>query len=200
IHTDKNYGLLRGLLSEPVTWLDTSDAVSEAEERKGAVDYGASNPYEVACIVELLRQVLSDQAFWDAHKNMTVSIGVICMYKAQRDRLRSLLPTAGIEPARLATVVIDTVDSYQGKENDIVIISLVRNNSSGRIGFLGDLRRINVAVSRARDRLVLVGSKAFFQKRVTTSTELRTIADFVDNNIDDGCVVVPSGAILRRHG
>ncbi|TIQ53427.1 MAG: hypothetical protein E5X61_08405, partial [Mesorhizobium sp.] len=63
-----------------------------------------------------------------------------------------------------ALIKVDTVDSYQGKENRIVIVSLVRSNERGQIGFLNTENRINVAVSRAMDRLILVGAAAMFRK------------------------------------
>lgn len=79
------------------------------------------------------------------------SISVISPYAAQVQLLRSLLPE-GVEA--------DTVDGFQGRENEAVIISLVRSNTSGEIGFLLDTRRMNVALTRARRKLIVVGDSS----------------------------------------
>ncbi len=75
-------------------------------------------------------------------------IGVITPYRAQVKALREL--TTGVE--------IDTVDAFQGREKDLIIISFVRSNERDSIGFLSDIRRLNVAISRARKKLILIGN------------------------------------------
>jgi len=79
-------------------------------------------------------------------------IAVIAPYAAQVRLLRERLPVPGLE--------IDSVDGFQGREKEAVVISLVRSNPQGEIGFLGDVRRMNVAMTRARRRLLLVGDSA----------------------------------------
>ncbi len=79
-------------------------------------------------------------------------IAVIAPYSAQVRRLRELLPIAGLE--------IDSVDGFQGREKEAVVLSLVRSNSEGEIGFLADVRRTNVALTRARRLLLVVGDSA----------------------------------------
>jgi superfamily I DNA and/or RNA helicase len=79
-------------------------------------------------------------------------IAVIAPYAAQVRLLRSLLTIDGLE--------IDTVDGIQGREKEAVVISLVRSNSHGEIGFLGDTRRMNVALTRARRKLIVIGDSA----------------------------------------
>ena len=79
-------------------------------------------------------------------------IAVIAPYAAQVRRLRELLADAAVE--------IDTVDGFQGREKDAVVVSLVRSNAEGEIGFLADVRRINVALTRARRKLLVVGDGA----------------------------------------
>jgi ATP-dependent RNA/DNA helicase IGHMBP2 len=91
-------------------------------------------------------------------------IAVIAPYAAQVRLLRSLLAVPGLE--------IDSVDGFQGREKEAVVISLVRSNPKGEIGFLGDLRRMNVALTRARRRLVVIGDSAtlagepFYQRMI----------------------------------
>ena len=79
-------------------------------------------------------------------------IAVISPYGAQVRLLREQLDLPGLE--------IDSVDGFQGSEKEAVVISLVRSNSQGEIGFLGDIRRMNVAMTRARRKLLMVGDSA----------------------------------------
>jgi predicted DNA helicase len=79
-------------------------------------------------------------------------LAVIAPYRAQVARLRELLPIEALE--------IDTVDAFQGREKDAVLLSLTRSNTEGQLGFLNDLRRMNVAMTRARRHLFVVGDSA----------------------------------------
>jgi ATP-dependent RNA/DNA helicase IGHMBP2 len=82
-------------------------------------------------------------------------VAVIAPYDAQVQRLRQLLG------ARLEEgLEVDTVDGFQGREKDAVVVSLVRSNEAGEVGFLSDVRRMNVALTRARRKLVVVGDGA----------------------------------------
>ncbi len=90
-------------------------------------------------------------------------IAVIAPYSAQvrliRDQLRSAEPVPGVED-QAALVEVDSVDGFQGREKEAVIISLVRSNREGEIGFLADTRRMNVALTRARRKLLVIGDSA----------------------------------------
>ncbi len=88
------------------------------------------------------------------------NIGVISPYKAQVSLLQEALKT-GLDLDQLSgKLSINTVDSFQGQERDIIYISLVRSNEKGEIGFLSDIRRMNVAMTRARKKLVIIGDSA----------------------------------------
>jgi superfamily I DNA and/or RNA helicase len=103
---------------------------------------------------------------------------VLSPYKAQADKLQSritsLLRTELSHLSQFRTVreghgLVGTVDSFQGSEADLVIVSLVRNNQRtglGALGFLRDKRRMNVALSRAKSQLVIVGSLSFLKEAV----------------------------------
>jgi superfamily I DNA and/or RNA helicase len=80
-------------------------------------------------------------------------LAVISPYDAQVQRLRQLL-------ADVPAVEVDTVDGFQGREKDAVIVSLVRSNAAGELGFVSDIRRINVALTRARKKLIVIGDGA----------------------------------------
>jgi ATP-dependent RNA/DNA helicase IGHMBP2 len=86
----------------------------------------------------------------------SLSLGIISPYKKQAILLSGLLQNKPLPP----DTDIDTVDSFQGQERDVIYISLVRANETGEIGFLKDTRRMNVAMTRARKRLVVLGDSA----------------------------------------
>ena len=80
-------------------------------------------------------------------------IAVISPYDAQVQRIRALL-------AELPELEVDTVDGFQGREKEAIVLSLVRSNDAGELGFLSDIRRMNVALTRARKKLVVIGDGA----------------------------------------
>ena len=84
--------------------------------------------------------------------------GVISPYKAQVRLLRKYLRNNRMLKPLRHQITINTVDGFQGQERDVILISMVRDNNSGNIGFLNDLRRMNVAVTRARMKLIIFGN------------------------------------------
>ncbi len=99
------------------------------------------------------------------------NIGVISPYKAQVSLLKEIFDDTFSDNADLQSKIgINTVDSFQGQERDIIYISLVRSNEKGEIGFLADTRRMNVAITRAKKKLVVIGDSGtigthpFYQK------------------------------------
>ncbi len=143
-------------------WVDSGGTLGET--RKG---YSFSNLGEAHLIVQALERLAGQAAFLERAKADLEEgeplVGVICMYAQQRDLVRDVLATSSVPRDLRSLVKVETVDSYQGKENRIVIVSLVRSNDKGRIGFLDRENRINVALSRAMDRLVVVGAAELFR-------------------------------------
>ena len=90
-------------------------------------------------------------------------VAVISPYDAQVQRLRQLLATRVEEGLE-----VDSVDGFQGREKDAVVVSLVRSNDLGEVGFLSDVRRMNVAITRARKKLVVVGDSATVARHPST--------------------------------
>jgi len=89
-----------------------------------------------------------------------IDVGIISPYRAQVQHLRQLIrKRAFFKPFR-HLISVNTVDGFQGQERDIILISLVRANEEGQIGFLRDLRRMNVAITRARMKLFILGNVA----------------------------------------
>lgn len=165
------FRLLPPHLNSDVVWVDTSTRGSEAFEKDAANPRKkeCSNPFEAKTVLEVLRNIMQSEEFIDQlATNIQPGdkpIGVIAMYSAQVKEIeRQLARAEWIGPAR-SLVKVDTVDSYQGKENRIVVLSLVRNNPARRQGFLKSVNRLNVAMSRAMDRLIIVGATEMWMNR-----------------------------------
>ncbi|MEM6363248.1 MAG: AAA domain-containing protein, partial [Planctomycetota bacterium] len=123
--------------------IDTAGA--NFEEQKEADGESKWNPGEARVIVHLVRELIDIGV-------STSEIAIIAPYAAQVRALRGRLEDPDLE--------IDTVDGFQGREKDVVLLSMVRSNASGEIGFLSDQRRSNVAMTRARRKCVIVGDSA----------------------------------------
>jgi predicted DNA helicase len=128
---------------EPILFVDTAGAGWDEElEPDGE---SRRNPQEGRLVLKMIERLTS------AGLNPE-GIAVIAPYAAQVRWLREHCPERSVE--------VDTVDGFQGREKEAVIISLVRSNPQGEIGFLGDTRRMNVALTRARRKLVVIGDSA----------------------------------------
>tara|TARA_Y100000296_G_C5179812_1_gene262975 strand:- start:8597 stop:13543 length:4947 start_codon:yes stop_codon:yes gene_type:complete len=160
------YGGVSPQLDAATTWLDTSPLGKKAHHQKGS---GTSifNDAEAQAIVDLLEQIDANQEFLDNLRKQVkegeAAIGVICMYGQQKKHIRRKIKNAGVSESLMSLLKIDTVDSYQGKENRIIILSVSRSEQRQGPGFLRSPNRINVALSRAMDRLVIVGDKRMWQ-------------------------------------
>lgn len=86
-----------------------------------------------------------------------IDVGIISPYRAQVQHLRKLIKQREFFKPYRKLISVNTVDGFQGQERDIILISLVRSNAEGQIGFLRDLRRMNVAITRARMKLIILG-------------------------------------------
>lgn len=131
------------LTTSPVDFIDTAGA--SYDEEIEADGESRLNRQEAALVCLKVRELL------DAGVS-AVDIAVIAPYAAQARLLRELLPVTGLE--------IDSVDGFQGREKEAVVISLVRSNPQAEIGFLSDVRRMNVALTRARRKLIVIGDSA----------------------------------------
>lgn len=92
------------------------------------------------------------------------TIGIIAPYKAQVEKLKELIQKSPALDALRENITVNTVDAFQGQERDVVYISLTRSNEKGEIGFLKEYRRMNVAMTRAKTRLVIMGDSATIGK------------------------------------
>ncbi|MDE6192735.1 MAG: AAA family ATPase [Muribaculaceae bacterium] len=147
-----------GLPSLPAVDLDAEESPSFREALAGE-SHGRINRDEAEFSVLTLRnyiEKIGKQRFLDER----IDVGLISPYRAQVQYLRGLIKrTPFFKPFR-HLISVNTVDGFQGQERDVIIISLVRSNDDGNIGFLRDLRRMNVAMTRARMKLIVIGSVA----------------------------------------
>ena len=147
-----------GLPSLPAVDLDAEESPSFREALAGE-SHGRINRDEAEFSVLTLRnyiEKIGKQRFLDER----IDVGLISPYRAQVQYLRGLIKrTPFFKPFR-HMISVNTVDGFQGQERDVIIISLVRSNDDGNIGFLRDLRRMNVAMTRARMKLIIIGSVA----------------------------------------
>lgn len=155
--------LLPTQLRHEVCWVDTSSLGRSAVETNSPDRIDCWNDAEAGVVMNVLKALIQSPGLVRALKEGLPQgepfVGVICMYSKQREVLNRLKSEARWIPADLRRLVkIDTVDSYQGKENRIIILSTVRNNPQQNPGFLRLPNRINVAMSRAMERLVVVGA------------------------------------------
>ena len=173
----------RGILDwdTPMEWIDTAYEEQTApyltEEPSGAVcapalpavevpDFGEtrnpdstsrSNPEEARLTLNILKayfQKIGKERILAER----IDTGIISPYKGQVQLLRALLRRDAFFKPYRHLLSVNTVDGFQGQERDVILISLVRSNENGQIGFLHDLRRMNVAITRARMKLILVGN------------------------------------------
>ena len=105
-----------------------------------------------------------------------VDVGIISPYKAQIALLRRMLRQDKYWKPFRRLITVNTVDGFQGQERDVIVISLVRSNEQGDIGFLRDLRRMNVAITRARMKLILLGDRS----TLCRMPFYRRLAEYID--------------------
>ncbi|WP_316226053.1 AAA domain-containing protein [Bradyrhizobium sp. SZCCHNS3052] len=155
---------LRSPLSHPITWIDTSDERSCHETPASWDETTFSNRAETEAVMRLLERIAEEKLLVDAlaaGKSET-PIGIICMYSAQKMKVEEAFSRRPWGAKFRNMIRIDTVDSYQGKENTIVIVSLVRCNDRRDQGHVRIPNRCNVALSRAKERLFVVGAKSMW--------------------------------------
>ena len=146
----------RGILDwdTPINWIDTSD-MDFKEEFIGET-FGRINKAEADLLLQELKAYIN-RIGGKRVLEERIDFGIISPYKAQVQYLRNKIKASGsLKPYR-SLLTVNTVDGFQGQERDVIFISLVRANEDGQIGFLNDLRRMNVAITRARMKLVILG-------------------------------------------
>lgn len=154
----------------PIDFLDTAGCgFTEAQDPETLSRY---NEEEATLTIKVTEQLI-DEIGVEHWLEEGLTMGLITPYAAQVDRLRKLAEASeAMEPLH-KLITINTVDAFQGQERDVIVISFVRSNDRAEVGFLGDIRRSNVAMTRARKKLIMIGDSAtlashpFYEKLVT---------------------------------
>ena len=159
-------------LDVPIEWVEAPMASAEGDESSPAGEGKAketrseraggtsiSNAAEARLTLDTLQHYferIGKQRILDER----IDVGIISPYRAQVQLLRRLLMKREFFKPFRRMISVNTVDGFQGQERDIIVISMVRSNDDGQIGFLRDLRRMNVAMTRARMKLIILGDRS----------------------------------------
>jgi ATP-dependent RNA/DNA helicase IGHMBP2 len=152
----------------PLAFIDTAGCGFD-ERPEGT---GMTNPEEAAFLIRQITQLVMALEEHYAGPDFP-SIAVISPYRSQVHLLEELVSAAPGLKARRMAIAVNTIDSFQGQERDIVYIGMTRSNADSRIGFLSEIRRMNVAMTRARKKLVVIGDSA-------TLSQLAFYSGFID--------------------
>ena len=181
------YSKLPDKFQHSVTWLDTTKLPNSHHEKNRS---SFSNRVEAEVIMGLLQDLANNETFMNSEMvqkclqtNMQ-AIGVICMYADQKKLIRQKFNEKTWDEAFRRLVKIDSVDSYQGKENRVIILSLSRHDKEYSTGFLYLPNRINVALSRAMDKLVIVGAATVWEQTKNEKLPLGKVLKFIKNHSD----------------
>ena len=171
----------------PITWIDTSDEENQMTiEGEDAPEDSASTSSSVSAANQNsdlnFKEQFVGESFGRINKaeaeltlltlaeyftkigkqrvlSESIDVGIISPYRAQVQYLKKLIKKYEFFKPYRRLISVNTVDGFQGQERDVILISLVRSNDEGQIGFLKDLRRMNVAMTRARMKLIILGNK-----------------------------------------
>ena len=145
----------------PIVWVNTENM--DCNEEFVGESFGRINKAEALLCIEELKNYIN-KIGKERLLDERIDFGVISPYKAQVQYLRQLVKKDTFFKPFRSLMTINTVDGFQGQERDVILISLVRANEDGQIGFLNDLRRMNVAITRARMKLIILGDASTLTK------------------------------------
>lgn len=150
----KNRVILDADIDSPVVWVNTEGM--DCNEEFVQESFGRINKPEADLSIQQLKDFFTkagNKRVLEEH----IDVGIISPYKAQVQYLRHRVKSDPFFKPFRHLISVNTVDGFQGQERDVILISLVRANENGEIGFLRDLRRMNVAMTRARMKLIIMG-------------------------------------------
>jgi hypothetical protein len=170
----KTHGLkLKHAFPKPVMWYSTHSLADPSEQRRGQT---FCNPAEVSAVREQLQRL----QFVAKAQKQTISVAVISGYTAQVELLRKMESQGAAEWPNLE-VSCNSVDAFQGRQADVCIYSVTRSNRRGDLGFLKERPRLNVALSRGKSALVIIGDQAFCRS-AQGRNPFKIVIDYIDRN------------------
>jgi len=141
----------------PISFIDTAGC--GYQEKQDPETLSRMNSEEAALLIQQVETLVEDIGT-NAWLDEQITLGIITPYRAQVDQLHKLAEASPILEPLYRYISINTVDAFQGQERDVIAISFVRSNENGEVGFLSDIRRTNVAMTRARKKLIMIGDSA----------------------------------------
>jgi ATP-dependent RNA/DNA helicase IGHMBP2 len=141
----------------PIEFIDTAGASYTEEQDPETLS--RFNKEEASLLIRIVEKLIEEIGLED-WLSQNISMGIITPYRAQVDYLHHLAESSPLLEPLHKLVTINTVDAFQGQERDVIAISFVRSNAKGEVGFLADIRRTNVAMTRAKKKLIMIGDSA----------------------------------------
>jgi len=155
-HESVKNGLLR-LNQDPIEFIDTAGA--GYSEKQNPETLSRLNDEEASLVIKIVERLIEEISVerWLEEK---ITLAIIAPYSAQVELLKKLAEASPLLEQLSKLISINTVDAFQGQERDAIVISFVRSNDKQEVGFLADIRRTNVAMTRAKKKLILIGDSA----------------------------------------
>jgi ATP-dependent RNA/DNA helicase IGHMBP2 len=141
----------------PIEFIDSAGAGYTEEQDPETLS--RLNKEEASLLIRLAEKLIEEIGLED-WLTQNITMGIITPYRAQVDYLHHLAESSPLLEPLHKLVTINTVDAFQGQERDVIAISFVRSNAKGEVGFLADIRRTNVAITRAKKKLIMIGDSA----------------------------------------
>lgn len=175
-----SFRLLDRTLPRPVTWFSTSRCAGKSSKPIGTSQF---NGFEVKFVSDLLGRIDFELRHGKT-KGKQLSVAVLTGYGEQRARLHAAIQNKRHDWKSFSDIYVNVVDAFQGREADILIFSVTRSDVKG-LGFLREMERINVALSRGKEYLVIVGDHHFCQEAEGRSNPLKRVIEYIQGNPQD---------------
>ena len=204
--------LIPELSSKPFVFIDTSKVKGKQKHEERIPNQGCRNALEASIIISMIKHIVK-------HNELDIKeIGVISAYNSQVELIKSSLVQKTIVDDETANDIVATLDSFQGQERDIIFYSFTRSSGASpkarRIGFLNELRRLNVAMTRCKKNLILIGDLKFLSSCENENTDEngkpviqgseKEFSDFMNHvkkALEAGCgEIIPYSAFVRKMG
>ena len=183
VDDEKRTHPIKKFAGKSIVWIDTSNMPNKNENSKKGGSY--CNYAENTLIKKLLDEFEAESIL--SH----LDIGIITGYRGQKDLMKKSVTNSGYDRIAI-NIDINTLDAFQGRQNDIIIYSTVRTKDS--IGFQKEKERVNVAFSRAKNLLIICGDMEFFYKFDDPDNKFIDIVDYISEH-EDECIVIPGGKL-----